>query len=63
MRVDFSLKWESGTSLELLCNYRVGRVMFQQKQYVDATIITTKIALQKYTDVCLENKDLQDIRS
>jgi len=50
----------SGTSLELLGSYRVGRAMFQQKQCVGATIITANIAQQKYTDVWFENKDLQD---
>jgi hypothetical protein len=56
----FFLKWESGTSSELLGSYRLGRAMFQQEQYVGATIITANIAQHKYTDVWFENKDLQD---
>lgn len=65
MRVDFFfLSWESGTSLELSGNSdRVGRAVFQQKQYVGATINTANIAQKMYTGVWLENKDLQDIRS
>jgi hypothetical protein len=60
----FNLKWESGTSSELSgASDRVGRAVFQQKQYVGATINTANIALQMYAGVCFENEDLQDIRS
>lgn len=63
MRVNFFLNWESGTSSELSGNSdRVGGAVFQQKQYVCATINTADIAQQMYTGVWLENKDLQDIR-
>jgi len=59
VRVDFFLNWESGTSSELSGNSdRVGKAVFQQKQYIGATISTENVYR------CLVGeKDLQDIRS